>query len=110
MFSFGRYTLVRPIGRGGMAEIWRARLTGPGGFVKHVALKMILPDIADDAMFAEMFGDEAKLAASLVHPNLIQVFDFGEVEGRLFLAMEYVAGASFDRHAVAVTRAAGRRR
>jgi len=97
MSSLGRYTLVRPIGRGGMAEIWKAKITGPSGFVKFLALKTILPDIAEDRMFVSMFVDEAKLEASLVHPNVIQVFDFGEVDGRLFLAMEYIAGANVDR-------------
>jgi len=80
-----------------MAEIWKAKATGPSGFVKFLALKRILPDIAEDRVFVSMFVDEAKLEATLVHPNVIQVFDFGEVEGRLFLAMEYVAGANVDR-------------
>jgi ABC-type transport system substrate-binding protein len=97
MPELGRYTLVRQIGRGGMAEIWKAKVTGPQGFVKFLAIKTILPDLADDRVFGAMFVDEAKLAAGLVHPNLINVFDFGEIDGRLFLAMEYVAGSNADR-------------
>jgi serine/threonine protein kinase/ABC-type transport system substrate-binding protein len=94
----GRYTLIRPIGRGGMAEIWKAKATGPSGFVKFFALKMILPDLSEDRVFVPMFVDEAKLEASLSHPNLIQVFDFGEADDdQLFLAMEYVQGGNVDR-------------
>ena len=88
MATIGRYTRLRQIGRGGMAEIWKAKPTGPSGFVKLLAVKTILPDIADDRTFVSMFIDEAKLEASLVHPNLISVFDFGEAAGRYFLAME----------------------
>ncbi len=97
MARLGRYTLIRQIGRGGMAEIWKAKATGPSGFVKHVAIKMILADLADDRTFVSMFVEEAKLAANLAHPNLVTVFDFGEIDKQLFLAMEYVAGANLHR-------------
>ena len=97
MAATDRYTLIRPIGRGGMAEIWKAKVSGPSGFVKFLALKMILPDISEDRVFVPMFIDEAKLEASLSHPNLIHVFDFGELDEQMYLAMEYVPGGNVDR-------------
>src|ERR1700726_3048047 len=77
-----------------MAEIWKARIEGPGGFEKTMALKMVLPDLGDERDFTAMLIQEAKLVAGLVHPNIVQVFDFGEREGRYFVGMEYVPGAN----------------
>jgi len=74
-----------------------ARRTGPHGFEKRVALKRILPQFARDSEFVAMFIDEARLAARLTHPNIVQVFDFGELEGDLFLAMELVEGSNVNR-------------
>ena len=93
----GRYELVTRLSLGGMAELFLARLEGPGGFQKLVALKRILPDIARDAHFVTMFLDEAKVSAELNHPNLGQVFDLGQdpESGELFLAMEFIAGQTF---------------
>ena len=95
MSSFGRYTLVRRVGTGGMAEIWKARASGPAGFEKILAIKKVLPHLVEDGEFIDMFVEEAKLVAQLVHPNIVQVFDFGKV-GKLdyFIAMEYVAGSN----------------
>lgn len=95
--SLGKYRLLRKIGAGGMAEIWKARAEGPAGFSKVVAIKRVLPDLAADDEFIEMFIDEAKLVATLSHPNIVQVIDFGEVPGaeagrEYFIAMEYVPG------------------
>lgn len=80
-----------------MAEIWKARVDGPSGFEKTVAIKRILPNFEEDAEFVSMFISEARLAARLVHPNIVQVHDFGleEDEGLQkvhYIAMEYVAG------------------
>lgn len=94
MQTFGRYTLHALIGRGGMAEVWRAKSVGPGGFTKSCAIKLLLSDLADDRTCAAMFVEEARLAAELQHPNLVQVFDFGEQDGRPFLAMEFVSGCN----------------
>ncbi|HVO31471.1 MAG TPA: serine/threonine-protein kinase, partial [bacterium] len=95
MATFGRYTLIRRVGLGGMAEIWKAKVLGPAGFEKTVAVKKILPELTDDSEFLEMFVDEAKLVADLVHPNIVQVHDFGQVGPRdYFIAMEYVSGAN----------------
>jgi len=75
-----------------MAEVYLCRLTGEEGFRKRVALKVVHPRYADDRRFREMFAREARLAASLSHPNLVQVFDFGREGDAHFLAMEYVEG------------------
>ena len=75
-----------------MAEVHLCRLTGEEGFRKRVALKVVHPRHADDPRFRELFAREARLAASLSHPNLVQVFDFGRERDALFLAMEYVEG------------------
>jgi serine/threonine-protein kinase len=77
-----------------MAEIYIARREGPHGFSKRIALKRILPQLAADPEFVAMFIDEARLCAHLTHPNLVQVFDFGEEEGELYMAMELVEGTT----------------
>ena len=95
--SLGPYVLEQRIATGGMAEVFVAKRLGPHGFSKRVALKRILPQFARDADFVAMFIDEARLAAQLDHPNVVQVFDFGEHGGELFLAMEMVDGANVNR-------------
>lgn len=98
MPTLGRYTLLRRVATGGMAEIWKAKVQGPAGFSKTVAIKKVLPHLVEDGDFIDMFIEEAKLVAELVHPNIVQVFDFGELGPReYFLAMEYVAGANVGR-------------
>jgi serine/threonine protein kinase len=88
----GRYELVSELGHGGMAKVYRVRAAGPGGFEKTLVVKCILPHLAQDPQFVEMFLAEARLAARLNHPNLVQIFDFGEAAGAYFLAMEYIDG------------------
>ncbi len=90
--NVGKYTLVRKLATGGMAEVFLARAQGAMGFQKTVVVKRILPHFSDDPNFIQMFLGEARLAAELNHPNLVQVFDFGQEDGRLFLAMEYIDG------------------
>ncbi|MBP6836846.1 MAG: protein kinase [Kofleriaceae bacterium] len=104
--TLGRYELLVPLGKGGMAELFVARLTGVAGFSRLVAVKRILPHLADDADFVRMFLDEGRLAAGLTHPNLCQVLELGEDRGELFLAMEYLDGVSWD-HLLAALPAAG---
>lgn len=89
---FGKYLLLDRIGRGGMAEVYRSKTYGTAGFVKECAIKKILSTLIDDEQFVRMFIDEAKLTAFLTHPNIVQVLDLGEIEGHLFIAMEYVPG------------------
>ena len=91
---FGRYTLVRPIGRGGMAEIWKARIHGPRNFQRQVVVKRILPHLCLDPELVDMFTAEAMLSGQLNHANIVQVFEFAEEEGELYLAMEYVQGVN----------------
>ncbi len=88
----GKYQLVRKLATGGMAEVFLAKAAGPMGFEKDLVVKRILPHLAEDPRFVEMFLAEAKLAARLNHANIVQIFDFGEEHGEYFLAMEYVDG------------------
>lgn len=89
---FGRYLLQERIGGGGMASVFRATFSVEGGFEKEVALKVIRSELSEDPQFIRMFLDEARLSGSLSHPNIVQTFDFGQVEGIYFLAMELVGG------------------
>jgi len=93
----GDYRIGRRLGMGGMAEVYEASRQGPHGFHKAFAVKRILPEAASDPEFVAMFIQEAKLAACLSHPNIVQVFDFGEDGGELFLAMELVDGTTVSR-------------
>jgi eukaryotic-like serine/threonine-protein kinase len=90
--QMGRYRLIRRLAAGGMAEVFLSKVAGPRGFEKVVVVKRILPHLAEDPQFVDMFLTEAKLAALLEHPNLVHIFDFGVEEGAYFLAMEYVDG------------------
>jgi serine/threonine protein kinase len=90
--KFGRYILLDRIGVGGMAEVFRAVMPGVEGFQRTFVLKRILAERAQSPYFVEMFVQEARINALLNHPNIVQVFDFGNVGGTYFLAMEYVRG------------------
>jgi tRNA A-37 threonylcarbamoyl transferase component Bud32 len=89
----GRYQLLRKIAVGGMAEIYLARVTGAAGFEKNVVVKRILPQLAQSDEFYQMFLDEARIAATLQHPNVVQIYDAQNVGGEHFIAMEYLDGA-----------------
>ncbi len=93
----GPYELGERLGLGGMAEVFVAYRAGPHGFAKKVALKRILPELAQDPRFVAMFCDEARISAPLCHPNIVQVIDFGESQGELFMAMEFVEGVSLAK-------------
>jgi len=93
----GPYLLGDRLGLGGMAEVYVAHRAGPRGFAKRFAVKRILPELAQDARFVAMFCDEARICAALCHPNIVQVVDFGESQGELFMAMEFVDGVSLAR-------------
>lgn len=90
--QLGKYQLLRRIATGGMAELFLARATAIHGFEKLVVLKRILPQHAESDDFIRMFLAEARLAATLHHPNIVQVYDIGEDEGACFFTMEYVQG------------------
>jgi len=89
---FGKYEILRRIAVGGMAEIYLARAVGIEGFEKLVVLKRILPQYADNEEFVQMFLDEARVAATLHHSNVVQVYDIGSVDGQYFLSMEFLHG------------------
>jgi len=89
---FGRYELLERIGVGGMAEVWRARVAGVGGFEKILVVKKILPAFASNKTFIEMLLAEARLCGILQHTNIVQTFDNGEIDGQFYIAMELVQG------------------
>jgi len=93
----GRYQLTEPLGIGGMAEVYKATSTGPGGFERTVVIKRILPASSADPTFVRMFVAEAKILGMLNHPNVVQAYDFGEADGTLFLVLEYADGPSLFR-------------
>jgi serine/threonine protein kinase len=94
---FGRYVLHERIGLGGMAEIFRASMYGIDGYSKPVAIKRILPHLAEDQDFVDLFVEEAKLTARLVHRHVVQNYELGSVEGVLFMAMEFVDGRDLSQ-------------
>ncbi len=89
---FGKYELLSRIAAGGMAEIFLARAASLKGFEKYLVIKRILPHKASDQDFVSMFLDEARLAATLDHPNIVQIYDVGAIDGEYFIAMEYLHG------------------
>jgi serine/threonine protein kinase len=89
---FGKYYLLERVNVGGMAEVFKAKATGVEGFERMVAVKRILPSIAEDEEFITMFIDEAKIAVQLTHANVAQIFDLGKVDDSYFIALEYVHG------------------
>ncbi len=88
----GRYEVITHLATGGMAQIYLARQSGLGSFERHVVLKTILAERANDQRFVTMFLDEAKLAATLNHHNIAQVYEVDQVDGAYFMSMEYVHG------------------
>ena len=95
--QIGKYRLLEPIASGGMAEVFRAEVPGAAGFVKEVALKLIRGDHGASSEFVRMFIEEARLASRLAHANVVQVFDFDQVDGRYYIAMEFVHGHTLRR-------------
>ena len=98
---FGKYYLLERINVGGMAEVFKAKTFGVEGFERLLAVKRILPNIAEDEEFITMFIDEAKIAVQLQHANIAQIFDLGKVDESFFIALEFVHGRDlrsiFDR-------------
>ena len=95
--QFGKYQLLERVAVGGMAELYRAKVTGDHGFEKLVAIKKILPHLTDEGNLVKAFIDEAKLAALLQHENIVQIYDFGSMDGEYFIAMEYLFGKDLRR-------------
>ncbi len=93
----GKYEILTRLSMGGMAELFLAYVAGPGGFRKYVAVKQILPDIKKDESFVKMFLDEARITAAFSHSNIGQVYDLGEEQGELYLAMEFLSGQNLEQ-------------
>jgi serine/threonine-protein kinase len=89
---FGKYLLQRKIAEGGMAEIFLAQQPGIEGFARKVVVKRLLPDLSAESDFVRMFLNEARLAARLNHPNVVQIFELGQEDGAYYLAMEFIPG------------------
>jgi len=92
--SFGKYRPLAILGRGGMATVYLAAASGPGGFTKLVVIKELKPDLAEEEHFRSMFLEEARLAARLNHPNIVQTFEVGDEDNLPFIVMEYLEGQS----------------
>ncbi len=95
--KIGRYELCFELASGGMASVYLARAAGAPGFQKLVALKRIHAHLAKEKEYVEMFLDEARIASRITHANVCSVFDFGEVNGEYFIAMEYLVGEPLSR-------------
>ncbi|ADO67878.1 Serine/threonine kinase family protein [Stigmatella aurantiaca DW4/3-1] len=102
----GKYEVITQLSVGGMAELFLGFTSGPGGFRKYVAIKRILPDVRSNEQFERMFLDEARITAAFNHPNIAQVYELGQEDDGLFLAMEFIAGQNLDQ----LTDACRRRR
>ncbi len=90
--TFGKYRILERVAAGGMAEIFKARLEGIGGFHRTFAIKRILPHLTSNPEFVDLLVDEAKVAGLLSHANIVQILDLGRIDEHYFIAMEYVAG------------------
>ncbi|KFE69356.1 hypothetical protein DB31_6331 [Hyalangium minutum] len=93
---FGNYVLLRKLAEGGMAEIFLAKQLGAEGFERDVVIKCMLDHFTQSRDFVSMFLDEARLAARLHHPNIVQISDLGVADNRYYICMEYLAGEDLD--------------
>jgi len=93
----GPYRLVEQLGRGGMAEVYRAKRSGPGGFEKQVVVKTILPELARNGWFLRRFKHEARLSARLQHANVVQLMAYGILDGTPFVELEYLSGIDLSK-------------
>lgn len=98
----GQFRIVQKVARGGMATVYEAEQLGPSGFTKQIALKIIHDRYAKQAEWLQLFIDEAKLSANLVHGNIVQIYQLGQIDTEYFIAMEFIKGvtlrALIDRH------------
>ncbi|MBA4071059.1 MAG: serine/threonine protein kinase [Gemmatimonas sp.] len=98
----GQFRIIRKVARGGMATVYEAEQLGPAGFTKQIALKIIHDRYARQAEWRQLFIDEAKLSADLVHGNIVQIYQLGQLDNEFFIAMEFIRGvtlrALIDRH------------
>jgi serine/threonine protein kinase len=102
---FGRYQIIRRLAVGGMGEVFLARQSSVAGFDRLIILKSLLPDLADQKDFVDQFLDEARVAATLNHPNIVSIYEVGQWNGTYFIAMEYIRGDNLSRLQRAAERA-----
>ncbi|MBA3455574.1 MAG: serine/threonine protein kinase, partial [Deltaproteobacteria bacterium] len=106
--SFGKYFLTEKLATGGMAEIYLAKIVGPGGFEKQLVIKQIHPKLTGQRHFVDLFVAEAKTLVTLAHGNIVPVYELGVVDDTYFIAMEYIDGPTLYRLTEMVARRAGR--
>src|SRR5262245_58962385 len=94
---FGAYTVLEPLGAGGMAQVHLAEWHPTGGTKRHVALKRLFPHVAQNDELVAMFIDEARLARYLKHPNIAYVYEFGRIAGTYFISFEFVQGPTVQQ-------------
>ena len=104
--TLGSFELLAPLGSGAMGEVYRAEVLGIDNVNKVVAVKLIRADLMENPRFEQLFVQEVKISLTLSHANIVQVFDFGEADGTLFLAMELIDGADLN-HLLRVGREQG---
>ncbi len=102
--AFGKFTLTKRIGRGGMAEAFLAQMEGSSGFTKTLVVKRMLSHLIDDEDFVKMFQREARLAALLTHTNVVQIYELGQIGAVQFIAMEYIDGVALHHLAAGAWR------
>src|SRR6185437_1537483 len=95
--SLGRWEIMKRLGSGGMADVYLARARGEAGFAKQVAVKVMHPHLARNERAVEHFLDEARLAAQISHPNVVQIQDLGKIGNDYVIVMEYVDGVDLER-------------
>ncbi len=95
--TFGKYFLTEKLAVGGMAEIYLAKLVGPGGFEKQLIIKQIHPRLSDQPQFVDLFVTEAKTLVGLSHGNIVPIYELGVVDDRYFIAMEYIDGPTLEK-------------
>jgi len=102
--EFGKYELIELLGEGGMARVYRAVLSGPGGFRKQVAVKQMRPHVGRDERMVRFLINEARLGGHLRHPNVVEVYEFGQVDDTHYLAIEFVDGPTLSQVMERVSR------
>jgi serine/threonine protein kinase len=103
----GRYRIVRTLARGGMGVVYLGRVEGAAGFAKPVVVKTVIPQLSGDSRLEEMFVREAQIVSNLLHPGIVGVIDFGEVDGAYMMVLEYVHGFHLGQWARYVASARG---
>ena len=94
---FGNYEVIERISAGGMAEIFKAKKEGLGGFQRMFALKRVSPEYAGNAEYVDMLVEEAKIAGLLNHANIVQIVDLGQIDDQPYIAMEYINGPNLGK-------------